>query len=699
MSALESNELLLRRIRGYLATLPQASGPDRPKVLTSAVRTVVAGFALGIEPGTKLLLDDYAGNCHPPATADELRGLAQMIWNSPGPKEIGWLLKAKTQGVSARRTRSPSPVVSAALGQTSPTPLTDLGNAELLVHLCGGDIRYCHAWDKWLVWNGRHWETDHSGEVYRLVYRTLRQVLQRSKASGTTDDRVIQHYLDSENVNRIRGLLELARHVLPVPVAPGDLDKDPWLFNCHNGTLDLRSGQLRPHDRGDLLTKCSPADYDPNALCPQWEAFLDKIMGGKQEMIEFLQRYVGYGLTGSVKEQSLAIFYGDGANGKSTFSITLQYVFGDYAKQAPPELLVSKKFGSPHSTEIADLMGARWVVDSEVSLGQKFDEAKLKRLTGGDRIKARLMYQDFFEFSPTHKLVLLVNHKPAVRGTDGAIWRRLLLVPFLVTIPEKDQVKDMADRLKGEADGILAWAVRGCSAWQKQGLAPPADVVNATKEYRADMDVFGQFLEERCVVTPGVNVGATAIYEAYKEWCEQEGIHPLTQKIFGGLLKAPERGLTSGRDSASGRTMYSGIRLRTATDDVRAAAIVANVDQFIRLECVSQDDCGIPVEEFIERYCDYCGRRQQTPVARPAVEAHLAARGYTIEIPPEHTSDWVLGIDWNAASDATEPSEPSDENLPSAQASDREGRPKGSDGSDVDPYPPSTQYFGGLLDL
>ena len=355
-------------------------------------------------------------------------------------------------------------------------------------------------------------------------------------------------------------MVALARSHERVSVRPSDLDRDPWKLNVENGTIDLRTGKLHTHDPADLITKLAPVAYDPSATCPEFEAFLDVVMAGDADLISFLQRAVGYTLTGDVREQVLFLLYGTGANGKTTFVTTMLSVLGDYGLQAEPELLVVRR-GDVHPTGVADLVGSRLAVCAEVEQGRWLAEALTKQLTGGDRIKARRMHRDFFEFDATHKLYLAANHKPVIRGTDHAIWRRILLVPFAVTIPAHKQDRDLLDKLKEELPGILAWAVRGCLEWKKSGLAPPAAVKAATDAYREEMDTLADFIADRCTIAPGAKVKVGELRKAYEEWCEKTGEKPLGARLFGQLLTA--RGHEPDRD---GNTRYrQGIQVR---DDV-----------------------------------------------------------------------------------------------------------------------------------
>ena len=333
----------------------------------------------------------------------------------------------------------------------------------------------------------------------------------------------------------------LARSEPGIPILPDKFDTDQWALNCTNGTLDLRSGELRPHNRGDLLTNLCPVEFDPAATCPSWDRMVQTILGGDAELIAFVQRAVGFSLTGSVAEQMLFLLWGHGANGKSTFLNAILGMLGpDYGMQAPDGLLLAKRHDS-HPTERADLFGKRLVSSAEVEDGRRLNEALVKQLTGGDRVRGRHMREDFWEFEPTHKLWLAVNHKPVIRGTDHGIWRRVKLIPFTVTIGPEDQDKDLPAKLKAELPGILAWAVRGCLDWQQHGLGEPEAVRAAVAQYRGEMDVLGTFLTECCVEGKGCTARAGDVYAAYKKWCEANGEYVASQTAFGTSIA--ERGI------------------------------------------------------------------------------------------------------------------------------------------------------------
>ncbi len=438
---------------------------------------------------------------------------------------------------------------------------TDMGNAQRLVAQHGRDLRYCHAWSAWLVWDGQRWRRDETGEIMRRAKATVRHIYQEA---GDCEDagrrkELSKHAAKSEAAVRLREMTTLAESEPGMPVTPDQLDTDPWLFNVRNGTVDLRTGELQPHRRDDLITKLAPVAYEPQASCPQWEAFLLRIMDGSEALVSFLQRAIGYSLTGVVSERALFILYGTGANGKSTLLLALQGLLGDYAMRTPTETLLAKR-GDGIPNDVARLKGSRFVYSSEGEDGRRLAEAKVKDLTGGDVISARFMRAEWFEFTPEFKLWLGTNYKPTVRGNDHGIWDRIKLVPFSVRIPEDQQAPrhELLARFERERAGILAWAVLGCLAWQREGLGVPPEVTAATETYRTEMDVLGAFIADCCVERHGAVSTAADLYEAYKVWSDRNGEHVLAQRAFG--LKLKERNFEPLKGTG-GRRQWRGIGL------------------------------------------------------------------------------------------------------------------------------------------
>ena len=441
--------------------------------------------------------------------------------------------------------------------------LTDLGNAGRFVAQHGNDVRYCHNWRKWLVWSGTHWSIDENGEVERRAKATVRRLYEQ--ASREMDDELRQKLgkwaQASESRGRIAAMIELARSEPTIPVSPPELDANQWLLNCANGTIDLRTGELHKHKAEDFCTKIVPIAYDPDAECPRFKKFLRDIFAGNLSLIRFLQLAVGYSLTGSTQEQVIFIFWGSGSNGKTTLIDVLCLCLGDYARTADSSLLMARKYDGIRN-DVARLAGARLVSTAETEAGRQLAENLVKQLTGGDKIAARYLYSEFFEFIAQFKLFLATNHRPAIRGTDYAIWRRIRLVPFEVTIPPEEQDKNLPEKLRAELPGILAWAVRGCLRWQEDGLGQPPEVTKATETYRREMDTFGGFLQDRCVIDEKSKVATGELYRAYQTWCESTGEKPLTQQKLAIVLV--DRGFPRWRKGYV--RGWSGLELRDRDD-------------------------------------------------------------------------------------------------------------------------------------
>jgi putative DNA primase/helicase len=387
---------------------------------------------------------------------------------------------------------------------------------------------------------------------------TVRGIYAEASEAEDSQERkaIADHAKRSESAKRINDALRLARSEPSIPILPRERDADPWLLNVLNGTVDLRTRELRQHDRKDLITKLAPVEYDPDAKASTFEAFMVRKLPS-EALRRFVQRVIGYAAAGVVSEEVLVILYGVGANGKSTLVNVVMEALGDYAMQAAPDLLLAKK-GS-HPTELADLFGARFVASVETDEGRRLAEGLVKQLTGRDPIKARRMREDFWQFDPTHTVFLATNHRPEVKGTDHAIWRRLKLVPFEVTIPEPEQDKGLPEKLREELPGILAWIVRGCWEWQRDGIGEPEEVKSATTSYRADMDVLAGFIEDRCVVDPDAWAAFADLYASYQDWCEESGEKAETKRRFGTRLK--ERGFEPGRGTGN-TPIRRGIGLR-----------------------------------------------------------------------------------------------------------------------------------------
>ncbi len=378
---------------------------------------------------------------------------------------------------------------------------TDLGNARALVRLHGVDVRYVHAWKCWLIWRDEHWRRDDSAEIMRKAKSTAESLL--LDAMRTNDDRrgkLISHAVRSQGAKSLSAMITLAQSEWPVVLPVGKIDADPYLIGVQNGVVDLRTITFRQAKREDYVTKRAGTIYDPAAACPEWEKFLTRVLPDPA-VVQFVQRMVGYSLTGSVAEEVIAILVGNGRNGKSTFRETVFEMFGDYAVAAPPNLVMAKRQGGGATPDLARLHGKRLVTVSETPKNGQLDEAGVKFMTSNETMTARALYEAPFDFPPTHHTWLTTNNIPVVKGTDDGIWRRILLVIFGVIIPESEgSTTFRVDKLMPELPGILNWSLQGLAGYKREGLNPPAAVTDATKDYRSDMDVVGAWIEERCEI-------------------------------------------------------------------------------------------------------------------------------------------------------------------------------------------------------
>jgi putative DNA primase/helicase len=530
--------------------------------------------ARAIRPGGEhLSITIHEGKSFHHNTSDPL---ADGYWQSPfsvfcklehgGDVKAAVRAAAESLGMRAeRKTRraatesiAPIPQPSLDAGPDSlPFNLTDLGNAERLAAHHGEQLNFVRVWG-WLVWSGKHWARD-EGAAWRLAKETVRGIYAEAELGRDEDERaaIASWAMRSESEGRLSSMLALAESESGIEARPETFDSDPLLLNCTNGTLDLRTATLRPHNSADRLTRLSSTAYEPEATCPIWESFLDRVMSGNKALISFLRRAVGYSLTGDTGEQCLFFCYGTGANGKSVFLETIRALLGDYAQAAEFSTFLAKQNDAVRN-DIARMSGTRFIAAIEAGEGRRLNEPVIKALTGGDTVTARYLYREFFEFHPQFKLWLAANHKPIIRGTDTAIWRRIRLIPFTVTIPEGERDPKLAAKLRAELTGILAWAVRGCLEWQSAGLRPPAEVRAATDEYRAEMDTLAAFVDECCIVALHAEVKAADLYAAYKAWAELGSEYVENQRAFG--LRLSERGFKPDR-STGGVRVWRGIGL------------------------------------------------------------------------------------------------------------------------------------------
>ena len=527
------------------------------------------------------------------------RQRAKTLKELEHPDEVERVLKVRAVAKHERARRTARRTSSAKPDE--PSRLTDVANGERLVARHGADLRYCHQTREWFVYDGQRWAPDSSGELARRAKETARSIyIEAAAVDDLLESQALaKHAMASERSSRITAMIELAQSEPGVSVASAAFDADPWLLNVANGTIDLRTGKLRTHDRGDLMSKLAPVAYDPtNTRCDRWEKFVERIMGGDGELTGFLQRAIGYSLTGVTDEQCLLFLYGSGNNGKTKLLETLRLLLGDYAIQADFTTFLERKSDGPRN-DVARLCGARLVTSSEVGEGKRLNESLVKTLTGSDVIAARKLFQESFEFTPAFKLWLAANHKPEIRGTDVGMWRRIRLVPFTVQIPEAERDEQLLDKLRAELPGILSWAVAGCLLWQRDHLMVPSVVQQATSEYRTEMDRVGAFLEECCEFAPTYIVRCRPLYLAYRRHSENAGEFPLSETKFGERLT--ERGIQ--REKTEGGKVRVGLRL---APEFAHLADPAPLHTSARFSAISTNSS--PHEETLpEKHADHAG--------------------------------------------------------------------------------------------
>jgi putative DNA primase/helicase len=450
---------------------------------------------------------------------------------------------------------------------------TDVGNGRRLAKQHRATVRHATGLG-WLDWNGARWEPDETGAVDRKAKATAERIWRNAGRIEDEDKRkkAVAHAMRTLSAAGIANMKKMASTELSIATKATAFDTNLLLLNTPSGTIDLRNGVLRPHNPADLITKITGTGIDLRAECPRFLSFLDRIFAAKAELIRFVQRVIGYCLTGLTVEQALFICYGTGANGKSTLLETLRDVWNDYAQNADFSTLTNRRDKGGASEDIARLRGARLVTAIESGADAAFNEAVIKQLTGGDTITARRLYQGSFEYIPQFKLLIATNHRPQVRGTDHAIWRRLYLIPFGVTIPDAEKDPALKEKLRAEAPGILRWALEGCLAWQREGLNPPPDVLAATAQYREEQDVLADFFAAHVVVAPGVTEGATALYAKYREWADGSSEKAMSGTAFGLALN--ERGYHVVPDrSRRAPARRMGLRLRDLSDAAPAGGL------------------------------------------------------------------------------------------------------------------------------
>ncbi|MGH0876716.1 phage/plasmid primase, P4 family [Bacillus cereus] len=405
--------------------------------------------------------------------------------------------------------------------------LTEMGNAERIAYEYGHVIKYINDVG-WYIWDGKRWKVDTKKEIERITAKVLRSLSKSDDEAEAKWSRMCERR--NIRMNSIKDLMPL------VPGERGDFDTHKYLLNVENGIVDLKTGKLHQHDRELGLTKITNIAFDENAKCPEWLNFLDQIFQGDKELAEYMQRLIGYSLTGEITEQIMVFLIGGGSNGKSTFINIIKDIMGDYGRQAKSDTFIKKKETGANN-DIARLVGSRFVSAIESEDGEQLSEAFVKQITGGEPVLARFLRQEFFEFIPEFKVFFTTNHKPVIKGVDEGIWRRIRLIPFNLQLPKEKRDKKLPEKLSLEMPGILNWAIEGCLKWQKSGLNDPAIVMKATGDYKEEMDILGPFMFECCFKREDVQIEAKDLFEVYANWCFKNGEHQLKNRAFYRILE------------------------------------------------------------------------------------------------------------------------------------------------------------------
>jgi P4 family phage/plasmid primase-like protien len=449
------------------------------------------------------------------------------------------------------------------VGEVKQEMLTDLGNARRLVRLHGADIRYVHSWRKWVAWENCHWQKDGDGSVVRMAKATIEEMF--VEAARINDDQrrnaMRSYALKSQAAQRLAAMVDLAKTEKEVVLAVEKLDADPLLLGVKNGVINLRTGTFRQAQREDYTTKIAGAAFNAKAECANWIAFLNKAFTADADLIAYVQRSVGYTLTGQTGEEVLFVLWGDGDNGKTTFRETLFALLGDYAVGADASLLITNKKTGGATPELARLHGRRLVTVNETEEGDRLNESRVKFITSHDIITARNLYEEPFDFPPTHKTFLTTNHKPIVRGADKGIWKRIHLWPFVYTFTKEERVVNFREQmLTPELPGILNWALAGLEAYRRVGLSPPKVVQEAIDEYREDMDIVGRWIEERCVRDQNAKYATSVLHFDYQEWARDEVGFIMSAVAFGRELSS--RGFAKIKVEGTNKRGIGGLKLR-----------------------------------------------------------------------------------------------------------------------------------------
>lgn len=484
------------------------------------------------------------------AVSDGMTGNDILLWARPLLRSID-RPKQATPPV-------PAPVEPPSVGELIAG--TDMAFARRLHTRHGHNLKFSIE-RAWLVWSGSRWQIDDKGVlVSALAKESAESMLDEIRDARDRNEAFKVAKLAAQK-RAIEAAVWLARSESGVLARLVDFDVDAMLLNVQNGIVDLSSGKLMPHDKNKLCSMMAGTRYDPTAHAPRWRSFIGEVTGENIDLMDYLQTLCGYLLTASVAEHCMAFLYGLGRNGKSVFLETLQSMMGDYACSAAPELVMASKHqGIPN--DVARLRGIRAVFMNETEQGARFAESKLKQLTGGDTLNARFLREEFFDFKPTHKLVMRGNYQPTVNGTDDGIWSRIRLVPFTQSFLGRED-RTLPDALRGELPGVLNWAIEGCLRWQREGLVTPAVVSDAVNDYRSESDTLGRFITDHCEARPAFDVKSAAFFKKYRQFCEDSGERWVSSKMLPHEME--RRGFKQKR-LASG-VVFLGIQIAATQQD------------------------------------------------------------------------------------------------------------------------------------
>lgn len=407
---------------------------------------------------------------------------------------------------------------------TAPEPvpsMSDLNRAQMMVSQNRQTIRYNHVMRSWYIWNKKIWKQDKNGQIFQIAKQTINSLYRYILPNIDPDKKrkFMGQLLKAESQHGLKTMIESAENEPGMPIETSSFDAYPDFLNVHNGTIDLATGELLNHKREMYLTKMISFDYDKNATCPNWMNFIETTFQSDKEVIEFIQRFFGYSLTGRTSEQVFLIFYGHGSNGKGVLLDTVSNVMEIFATTTTPETIMKKRNERASTNDLADLWGARFVTTSETDSYQELDEGRIKRITGQDKIKCRFLYQEWFEYLPEYSLVLMTNHEPVIKSHDHSIWRRVLKINFNHKMDEAKKNLKLREELMEEKEGILKWMIDGAVKWYDDGLKIPESVRQSTTEYKRELDVIGDFIEMCLVTGADVKITNTELYKCYEWWC------------------------------------------------------------------------------------------------------------------------------------------------------------------------------------